>query len=319
LGDPLLFSAELDCAQTLYPLGYAVRIETNSRVVLEAARESWSLFRSRGGGPPVVLRVLVSEDGPAASGQPPVFRARGHVFAIVDGPANFAFCDFSSGTAFCWVTAATVAARAAFRYHFLETMAYAILTDLYLAPVHASCVALEGRGLLLCGPSGAGKSTLALACARRGWTFISDDACFLVRASGDRIVLGRPHQMRFRPSAGELFPELAGRLAGMHPNGKLSVEVPTSTLAGVKAAFEARVDCIAFLDFQAGARAELLPALPAEIAERLTEGLAPFGLTHRERIACLRRLGEVPAYRFRYSDLGEAVDCLEDLLLRGRP
>lgn len=319
VGDPLLFLAELDCVETLYPLGYPVRIETNSRAVLEAARESWGLFRAARRTPPVVLRVLVGGNGPAAAWQPPVFRAQQHVFAIVDGPANFAVCDFSAGMGFCWVTAATVATRAAFRYHFLEAMAYSILTDLYLAPVHASCVALAGRGLLLCGPSGAGKSTLALACARRGWTFISDDACFLVRASRDRTVLGRPHQMRFRPSAAELFPELSGRLAGMHPNGKLSVEVSTGALPGIVTGFEARVDYLTFLDFEAGAWPRLLAVRQAEIAARLAEGLAPFGRTHAERIACLARLAEVPAYRFRYGDLDEAVGCLENLLLRGRP
>jgi hypothetical protein len=319
LGDPLLFFAELSCVETLYPLGYPVRIETNSRAVLEAARESWALFAGARRTPPVVLRVIVSGQEPAASWQPPTFRARQHVFAIVDGAANFAFCDFASGTAFCWVTAATVAARAAFRYHFLETMAYSILTDLYLAPIHAACVALEGRGLLLCGPSGAGKSTLAFACARRGWTLISDDACFLVRDSDDRTVLGRPHQMRFRPSAAQLFPELAGCLVGVHPNGKLLVEVSTGAFSGLVTGVEARVDFIAFLDFEAGTRAELLAVSAAGLAARLAEGLAPFGRTHNERIACLARLAEVPAYRFRYSDLDEAVSCLENLLLRGRP
>lgn len=319
LGDPLLFLAELECVETLYPLGYPVRIETNSQAVLEAAWESWGLFPAARATPPVVLRVIVSGPGPAASWQPPVFRAQKHVLVVVEGPANFALCDFSTGTAFCWTTAATVAARAAFRYHFLETMAYAILTDLYLAPIHASCVALEEHGLLLCGPSGAGKSTLALACARRGWTFVSDDACFLVRGSDDRTVLGRPHQLRFRPSAAELFPELAGRLTGRHPNGKLSVEVSTGALAGLKTGFEACVDRIAFLDFEVGASAELFAVPEEEIAARLAEGLAPFGRTHEERIACLRRLAEVPAYRFRYGDLDEAVGCLEGLLLRGRP
>lgn len=318
LGDPLLFLAELDCAETVHPLGYPVRIETNSRGVLEAAWESWGVFPAARATPPVVLRVIVSGSGPAASWQPPVFRAQKHVLVIVDGPANFALCDFSTATAFCWVTAATVAARAGFRYHFLETMAYAILTDLYLAPVHASCVALHKCGLLLCGPSGAGKSTLALACARRGWTFVSDDACFLVRDSGDRTVLGRPHQMRFRPSAADLFPELAGRLAGTHPNGKLSVEISTGSVPGLETAFEARVDRIAFLEFHAGARPELLAVPEAEVAARLAEGLAPFGRTYGERIACLRRLAEVPAYRFRYGDLDEAVACLEELLLRVR-
>lgn len=41
--------------------------------------------------------------------------------------------------------------------------------------VHASCVAIAGRGVLLGGPSGAGKSDLALRLVDRGATLVADD------------------------------------------------------------------------------------------------------------------------------------------------
>ena len=41
--------------------------------------------------------------------------------------------------------------------------------------VHASCVAIHGRGVLLAGPSGAGKSDLALRLVDRGAVLVSDD------------------------------------------------------------------------------------------------------------------------------------------------
>lgn len=41
--------------------------------------------------------------------------------------------------------------------------------------VHASCVALDGRAVLLTGPSGVGKSDLALRLIDRGWELVSDD------------------------------------------------------------------------------------------------------------------------------------------------
>ena len=41
--------------------------------------------------------------------------------------------------------------------------------------IHASCVALDGRAILLTGPSGVGKSDLALRLIDRGWELVSDD------------------------------------------------------------------------------------------------------------------------------------------------
>lgn len=41
--------------------------------------------------------------------------------------------------------------------------------------IHASCVAIGGRAILLIGPSGAGKSDLALRLIDEGATLVSDD------------------------------------------------------------------------------------------------------------------------------------------------
>lgn len=42
-------------------------------------------------------------------------------------------------------------------------------------PLHASCAALRGDGVLFLGPSGAGKSDLVLRLLGRGWTLVADD------------------------------------------------------------------------------------------------------------------------------------------------
>lgn len=47
--------------------------------------------------------------------------------------------------------------------------------DLNVILLHASCVALDERGVLLCGPSGSGKSALALELMARGAILVADD------------------------------------------------------------------------------------------------------------------------------------------------
>lgn len=45
--------------------------------------------------------------------------------------------------------------------------------------IHASCVALDGLGVLIIGPSGSGKSDLALRLIDRGAVLVSDDRCIV--------------------------------------------------------------------------------------------------------------------------------------------
>lgn len=47
--------------------------------------------------------------------------------------------------------------------------------------IHATCVAIHGRAVLITGPSGAGKSDLALRLIDRGAVLVSDDYTVLTR------------------------------------------------------------------------------------------------------------------------------------------
>ena len=57
--------------------------------------------------------------------------------------------------------------------------------------VHATCVAIGGRAVLLAGRPGAGKSDLALRLIDRGARLVSDDYT-IVRAEGDRLFASAP-------------------------------------------------------------------------------------------------------------------------------
>ena len=57
--------------------------------------------------------------------------------------------------------------------------------------LHASCVAIEGRAVLICGASGSGKSDLALRLIDRGFTLVSDDQT-IVQKRGHRLLASAP-------------------------------------------------------------------------------------------------------------------------------
>jgi serine kinase of HPr protein (carbohydrate metabolism regulator) len=57
--------------------------------------------------------------------------------------------------------------------------------------VHASCVSIGGRAVLIAGASGSGKSDLALRLIDRGATLVSDDYTLVVAIAG-RLVASPP-------------------------------------------------------------------------------------------------------------------------------
>jgi hypothetical protein len=66
------------------------------------------------------------------------------------------------------------------RYELIEFAVFTLAARAQrLVPLHAACVGLDGRGILLMGPSGAGKSTVALHCLLNGFDFLSEDSVFV--------------------------------------------------------------------------------------------------------------------------------------------
>lgn len=66
--------------------------------------------------------------------------------------------------------------------------------------LHASCIGLGGRGVLILGPSGAGKSTLALSLMAYGAGLVADDRTCL-RREGAQVIADVPDALRGRIEA----------------------------------------------------------------------------------------------------------------------
>ena len=231
---------------------------------------------------------------------------------------NFAVCDRLQRFGYSCVTRATLADRVFFRWHFLDALVYVLLELNYITSLHAACVASDGAGVLLFGDSGVGKSTLSYACARRGWTYISDDASSVLWGGG-RTVIGEPHHFRFRADAPKLFPKLCGLTEGRQLDRKPTIEALTADLP-IRTAPECRVERIAFLDRCPEIRASVRRIAREEVQKRLRQDMAIFDPElQARRWAVIDSISEAPAFELRYADFEDAADLLEKLVRKGEP
>ena len=307
--DPFLLDLDLPLEHLYYPLGFPLRLATNSEQALAAAAGSWGTYAPEFDVQPVSLRVVV-EPGEEEAPEPS-YRQQGSLSSIVSDRHTFAVMDFQTLAGFAFVSERTLRDPAWWRWFFLDALVYSALEQRYLAAMHAACVARDGIGVLLCGPSGAGKSTLAYACARAGWTFVSDEAVNVLLNAEDRSIVGKPHHVRFRPDAAARFPELQKYSPRRRPNGKLSIEVPLRELPQIPTALRCRAGCVLVLDRRPGQNARLAPISREEAGDTLLREKPFYGqeLWARHEHA-IRGLTELPVFRLEYDDLDQAVELL---------
>lgn len=313
--DPLLCQFELPLERTYYPLGFPVHVATNSEDVLKAADRDWGAFRPMFSTRPVQVRIGVLETGTEMQLVEPVLRLQRHLLVKVGTMNDFAVCDVAKGFAFGWISGATARNHPYVHAHYIEGLAFWALHANHLTPIHAACVSLNGKGLLFCGESEAGKSSLAYACARAGWTFITDDLSELVRSWETISVLGNSHRFRLRESAATLFPELRHAPIIDRPNGERAIELYTAEWPNLVTAPDSRVDYVLFLHRCPSVKPSLLP-FSRDKALRWFEQIFVMGDDEFIRVQSisLRRLLSAQILEFRYSDIGAAVAELNRLV-----
>lgn len=134
--------------------------------------------------------------------------------------------------------------------------------------IHATCVAIGGRGLLIMGPSGAGKSDLALRLIDRGAALVSDDYTHL------RPVDGR---LRATPPT-----SIAGLLEIRHigiVNLPYAMDVPIALVIALEEKPERMPDAVATIDLLGFAVPRIaLAGLEASAPVKAEMALARFGL-----------------------------------------
>jgi hypothetical protein len=317
-GDPLLAHTAFHFQKTYFPLGFPVSIATNSQMVLEAADQSWGAFELLFERAPIRLEIgITAADSPFCP-PAPVGKMRHHLVTNVADGENFATCDLSKGCSVIWATDAALQHTDYFRYFFLESAAMVQIAARHATGIHAACVALDGNGVLLCGDTGAGKSTLAYACSRAGWTYTTDDGSYLVNGRSDRLVVGNCVQVRFRPTAEALFPELHGlstiQRAGV---GKPSLELPTHSRSAISTSMAANIKHVVFLKRHVSTQEVVeFPRAVARLYMEQRVHCLPYGVS--EQMASIDRLLETEIQELRYNELDWAIKELSRLVREGR-
>ena len=312
--DTLLCDMDLPLSATFYPLGFAVVILTNRPEVMAAADASFGHRSLQHGNAHLEIRIGVSESKSRQTPPPPVRREYNHLYSMVADPENQAVLDLRTGSNFVWLNESAVADPLYLRQNFLEKVVYLLLGASVVTDIHAGCVSKLGKGILLCGDSGAGKSTLSYACARAGWTYTSDDTCYLLNDSAPPRVIGHSHRVRFRPEAKTLFPELREREITARMEGKPSIEVSVSDLPLLDTSNEANVCAVVYLRRSPSTRPALIPLPYGSATKMMSEELYSAGEIRAKHQKFLERLAVTATFELHYHSLEEAISQLDRLV-----
>jgi hypothetical protein len=308
----------LTMRETFYPLGFPVELRTNSAEILLQAKTIWSIFPNRFDREPIrvdvhVLPVDREECPPAA-----IAHIMGSLVVNIADQDHFSIADLDQGTTQITITRGAEKYPSYLAWFFLGSAPLCHVANRHTTVVHAACVARDGRGMLLCGDSGAGKSSLAYACGRSGWTYISDDASYMLNDRNDRLVTGNCHSLRFRPSAEDLFPEIAGHEITPRATGKPSIELPTAPMTWMACEPTAQIDFVVFLNRRAKGEPGLIPYsldIARNVMRQSQIGPQRFRTAQDDSI---ERMLTADVFELRYRDLDWAVARLDKLTQEGR-
>ena len=307
----------LSLRKMFYPLGFPAEVRTNCTGVLEIMEELWGKFERQHDTEPILADVHVVEGSSTECPPAPVYRYMAPLLLGVADGDNYCVSDLQRSKSQITISRAAIQSKLYAGYFLLGSPVTHVATRL-TTPVHAGCVALDGKGVLLCGDSGAGKSTLSYACARAGWTFISDDGSFVINDREDRMVTGDCHRVRFRPTTAELFPELEGLEITPRAAGKPSIELPTAPMPHMSCAQNAQVDYIVFVNRYSGGAQELRPYRKDVARYAMQQTFYGLPEVRKKNNETIERLLEAEVFELRYTELDWGIDRLQRLVREGK-
>ena len=182
--------------------------------------------------------------------------------------------------------------------------------------LHAGVLARGDRALVMPAVPGAGKSTLTAALAHSGWRLLSDEFGAIDMQTGEVWPLLKPPVLKnqsigvireFAPSA------VLGRVYPATRKGDVAHVAPPADAVAARHR-PARPFAIVLPHWQRGAEARLEPVTPALACSALAYNAFNYRVCGLDGFRVVARLSrEVPAWQLTYSELPDAIQCLDAL------
>ena len=155
------------------PMGFQLRIVSNSRAVIEAAEASFGLFGPAlpSDAPDLVFRLYEHEIDDGAPGNP-LFRIGGPLVYQTTGRDSVLVADRERGLTYGYFSRTTLKDPPFFRWHFLDLALFFMLEWRGFLGIHGAAICKNGRALLLRGRAARARApspTRAPATASRPW------------------------------------------------------------------------------------------------------------------------------------------------------
>ena len=195
--DPFRERSSRSMRLQLQLLGARIQFESTSPRLLQLVRQAYAglpRHRLRATLPKLTVKLMLRPSGqlrPRIRTEPAaldMFSGAGWLGAATQASDFVVLCP-SQRTALVVVSPQTLLFPYHTRYELIEFAVFTLAARTQkLASLHAACVGLDGRGVLLMGPSGSGKSTVTMMSLLSGLEFLSEDSVFVaprtLRATG---------------------------------------------------------------------------------------------------------------------------------------
>jgi hypothetical protein len=292
--------------------GAVCAVHTNFEQILEAAHQAFLPLQADARDTDFSLRLWVDSQSPSQRPWPkPFVRGLDHlVFASFDSD-SFMLVDLRKRHVAGRFSANLAADRDYWQAIIFPMLMPIVAASVGIVELHCACVVKDNKGYLLAGPSRSGKSTLALALARAGFAFLSDDRTYCSADKDGLSVWGLASSLKLRQEAQVWFEELALPEPAEIEGGEPILRFDPESQLGLKRAKFCEPEGLIFLDRRDLDRRDLgqrdgpqfclQPMSPREAAQRLDQELMaepPELMENQRRV--IQRLVAVPCWQLQY-------------------